>query len=604
MEIPSAIDRIPSPGPTSESQPDVLPDPASAVSAPDVVDAGSGPVALTAAPATDIEVLEVAPDELVIGANTRRNVVLDKDFVSSIGRRGVREPIRVYRDSNGALVVHDGQRRTIAALRTKREFVRVIVEPRPDTDETERERSRIVDQVVVNRHRLDITGADQVGATQQLLELGLDARAIARECSIPLKEVETTVRVAKSELARKALDEGALDLTQAAVVAEFGDDDEAVASLTEYATQRPEQFDHLAQRLRDRREEKRLRQEATDKLTAEGVTIVDRPDNLSFGKARRLTDLRTAPTTKPGVRISPKRHESCPGHAVYLDYRGWQPIDERVIAVHICTDFAGHGHAELNAGEGKTTFSSSTTGRVAGPMSEQEKAARRAVIKNGKNWDSAVKVRTKFLKTFGARKTAPKDAGSWIAQMWAEGGTDLRKAMEADHEVAAKLLNIKPKAGRTRYNRTVTHPIADAATKATPGRATMINVMMLLAAIEAGTDRRRTWDTPTAAQVSYFTQLRSWGYALSPVEELVVAPRDTAVATPTTTDQANTASADSEDDSETADEEAEDADTPGEPTTTDDEEEEPAGQGDSITAASESVSDAVTDPGHDVDLAA
>ncbi|WP_410646989.1 ParB/RepB/Spo0J family partition protein [Amycolatopsis sp. cmx-4-54] len=600
MESPAVLDRDVPPAPVVETPPAVSGPATDATAA--AVEEAFALTSVTSPPFGGAELLEVSPDELSIGANTRRDVVLDKDFVRSIGRHGVREPIRAYRDSNGTLVVHDGQRRTLAALKTKREIVRVIVEPLPDTDETELERTRIVDQVVVNRHRLDITGADQVGATQQLLELGLDARAIARECSIPLKEVETTVRVAKSDLARKALDEGTLDLTQAAVVAEFSDDDEAVASLTECAAQRPEQFDHQAQRLRDRREEKRLRQEITDKLTAEGITVVDRPDNLSFGKARRLTDLRATPTSKPGIKITPKRHESCAGHAAYLDYHGWKPADERVIVTHICTDFAGHGHAERNAGEGKTTFSSSTTGRVAGPMSEAEKAARRTVIKNGKEWDSAVKVRTKFLKSFGARKTAPKDAASWIAQMWAEGGTDLRKAMEADHELAVTLLNIKPKAGRTRYNRKVTHPIAEAAAKATPGRATMINLMMLLASIEAGTDRRRTWDTPTAAQVSYFTQLRSWGYALSPVEEMVVAPRDTAVATPITTDTTETAFPGSEDGSGTTGEESEEADDPSEPTTTGDD--EPAGQGDSITDASESVSDVVTDPGHDVDLAA
>nr|WP_158634510.1 ParB N-terminal domain-containing protein [Amycolatopsis sp. WAC 01375] len=600
MESPAVLDRDVPPAPVVETPPAVS-GPATDTTAAAIEEAFAS-TSVTSPSFGGAELLEVSPDELSIGANTRRDVVLDKDFVRSIGRHGVREPIRAYRDSNGTLVVHDGQRRTLAALKIKREFVRVIVEPRPDTDETELERTRIVDQVVVNRHRLDITGADQVGATQQLLELGLDARAIARECSIPLKEVETTVRVAKSDLARKALEEGALDLTQAAVVAEFSDDDEAVASLTECATTRLEQFDHLAQRLRDRREETALRQETTDKLTAEGVTVVDRPDNLSFGKARRLTDLRTAPNTKPGIKISPKRHESCTGHAVYLDYHGWKPADERVIPVHVCTDFAGHGHAERNAGAGKTTFSSSTTGRVAGPMSEKEKEARRTVIKNGKAWDSAVKVRTKWMKTFGARKTAPKDAASWIAQMWAEGGTDLRKAMEADHELAATLLNIKPKAGRTRYNRKATHPIADAAAKATPGRATMINLMMLLGALEAGTDRRRTWDTPTAAQVSYLTKLKTWGYALSPVEELVVAPRDTSATATAAVEKADSTAIDGEEEGEAGEEEPDGADDSREPTISGDE--VPAGQDDSYTDAGERTGSAVTATGQDMDLAA
>ncbi|WP_284741803.1 ParB/RepB/Spo0J family partition protein [Amycolatopsis sp. RTGN1] len=481
----------------------------------------------------DVELLEVAPDQLFIGANTRRNVVLDKDFVRSIARHGVREPIRAYRDDTGKLVVHDGQRRTLAAIRTQRERVRVIVEPRPSLDEKAQERRRIVDQVVVNRHRADICGADQVQAAQQLLDLGLDARAIARECSIPVKEVETTIQVATSDTARKALNDGTLDLTQAAVVAEFQGDEAAEATLTECARTQPEQFSHQAQRLRDRREERRLRQETTDKLQADGVTVIARPDTLYGGKTRKLTDLRATPQTKPGTKLTAKRHTKCPGHAAFLDYRSHRPEADRVEIVYVCTSFTEHGHAEIHAGQGKVTATySAGTGRATGPMTEEEKANRRRVIQNGKDWDSAEKVRKTFLKNFAGRKSAPKDATTWIAQTIAEGSHDLRKAMESDHALAVELLGLDKKAGRSRYDRRLAHPIADAATKATPSRATVLNLVMLLAALEEGTDRRNTWEKPSPAQRSYFTQLKNWGYALSPVEELVLTPSQSTTTTP------------------------------------------------------------------------
>jgi ParB family chromosome partitioning protein len=60
-------------------------------------------------------------------------------------------------------------------------------------------------------------------------------------------------------------------------------------------------------------------------------------------------------------------------------------LDERIVPVWVCTDFPGHGHAERYTAPGVTT-----TGRVSGPMSEQQKAERREVIAYNKAWDSAV----------------------------------------------------------------------------------------------------------------------------------------------------------------------------------------------------------------------
>ncbi|MGH3985533.1 MAG: hypothetical protein ACRDST_23335 [Pseudonocardiaceae bacterium] len=49
----------------------------------------------------------------------------------------------------------------------------------------------------------------------------------------------------------------------------------------------------------------------------------------------------------------------------------------------------------------------------------------------------------------------------------------------------------------------------------------MLTVAMLIAALEQGTDRR-AWRSPTADQLAYFHQLRSWGYPLSDVEMLIL----------------------------------------------------------------------------------
>jgi ParB family transcriptional regulator, chromosome partitioning protein len=68
--------------------------------------------------------------------------------------------------------------------------------------------------------------------------------------------------------------------------------------------------------------------------------------------------------------------------------------------------------------------------------------------------------------------------------------------------------------------------VAAAAATATPGRATVLILGLLLGALEDGISRA-TWRAPSAAARAYFTALQSWGYALSDVEQLVLQPDQT-----------------------------------------------------------------------------
>jgi ParB family transcriptional regulator, chromosome partitioning protein len=462
------------------------------------------------------ELLWVDPRELIIADNVRVDVALTREFIADIAERGVRQVIPVRRDESGRLVVRTGQRRVLAAIEAGLLRVRVHVEPEALTDAREQGIDRILDQLAENEHRSSLSDADEVRATQQLLGLGLSARQIARRRHIPAQRVTTAAAVARNPVALDALGAGVLDLTQAAVVAEFAEDDTAVAALKDAAAQRPEQFDHLAQRLRDTREETRRREELTATLTEQGVRIIDRPADLFGGTARPLSELRASPDTEPGTELTAAGHAGCPGHAAFLSERSYGPVAERIRPVWVCTDFQAHGHAERHTALGVTT-----TGRVAGPMTDEQKAERREVIANNKAWEAATTVRRTWLRTFFARQAAPRDAARWITTTLAWGGPQVRKAMEFAHPLAVELLGLQP--SRRVYPRSEPHVIAAAAATASPGRASMLTVALLLAALEAGTDRY-TWRRPTEDHVAYFQQLRSWGYSLSDVEMLVLTP--------------------------------------------------------------------------------
>lgn len=480
-------------------------------------------------PPAEVELRHVDPRTLIIGVNTRNltNAPLPKWFVDDIEDRGVREPIPVRVDGLGRLVVRKGQRRTLAAVKAwekaeakdkkpKHELVPVLVEPELITDEDQREIDRIIDQLGENEHRASISDTDEVRATQNLLDLGLSAGQIARKRHIGTKRVNTAVEVAKSAVAVEMLANGTVeDLTHAAVIAEFADDQAAVEALTTAATKRPEQFEHVAQQLRDKLEEKRIRTEIAAQLTEQGVTVIERPTSLETGKIRKLDGLRPTAESASGTELTAEEHKACPGHAAFVASLGsWLAVAKRYGATYVCTDFKANGHTDR--------YDLRPSNNAVGPRTAEEKAARRIVISNNKAWRSAETVRRKWLKDFLGRKRAPKDGISWVAQMLAEGSHPMRKAMESDHDLAIGLLGMtKPEIAA--YHRRDKHVIAAAAANANPTRSTQLMVALVIGAMEKSVGTH-TWRGPSAEAKAYFAQLQDWGYPLSDVEMLVLNP--------------------------------------------------------------------------------
>ncbi|HEY0637597.1 MAG TPA: ParB N-terminal domain-containing protein [Pseudonocardiaceae bacterium] len=150
---------------------------------------------------------QVNPADLVIGPNVRTDVTLDRQFVASIRRAGVQQPIVVRRDTQGRLVVRTRQRRALAAAEAGRTTVLVVVDPTPHGDEPQDQAERIVDQLVENAQREANTELDVISAHQQLLDLGLTAGQIARRTSTTPAVVKRRVAVATTADPRAATKE-------------------------------------------------------------------------------------------------------------------------------------------------------------------------------------------------------------------------------------------------------------------------------------------------------------------------------------------------------------------------------------------------------------
>jgi len=485
------------------------------------------------------ELLDIDPATLLVDHNVRHDSRLDADFCASVADHGVLVPIVAVRTTDGPLRVRYGHRRTLAAVQTGRATVPVVVVADEATDDAATV-ERLVTQWAENEHRTGLTTAERADVIGQLSAFGVSPSQIARRTRATKTEVTAALAVHGSELARAATARYEfLDLTQAAVVAEFDADTDAVKVLVVAA--REGRFDHVAQRLRDDRRDAAARAAVADGLREQGVRVVDRPTHDDpAAELHRLGDTE-------GTRLTAATHESCPGHAAYIGQEhGWVTVDADGQPQHpagdsdeqdddtdpeddedggegprrewsswaaprwVCTDPATHGHTDTWATHG----SSGGGGRVPvdqldDAQREAARAARRDVIESNKAWGSAETVRREWLRGLACRKTAPKGTAAFLAATLAVDA-DLLADVGGNH-LAADLLGVP--AGT--YGRSAA--MAELVAAVGGARALLLALVQVLAAYEARTDRN-DWRQLRPATGRYLTHLQALGYTLADVE--------------------------------------------------------------------------------------
>jgi ParB family transcriptional regulator, chromosome partitioning protein len=461
---------------------------------------------------TPVTRVDLDPRTLLVDVNIRTDARLDKDFVASIKDFGVLVPITAVRTAAGDVRVRFGHRRTLAAIEADLETVPVQIVGDEATDDTG-QIERILTQHAENAHRTPLLQNEQIGVVEQLNAFGLSAAQIAKRTKIKRDTVNTALAVAKSELAKAASDRyDFLTLEQAAAVAEFDDDADAVKELIVKA-QNGNGFDHCLQRLRNERQYQRMTQPIIDELAAADVVVIDQPRWTD--PTRRLEHIGT-----DDGPLTPEEHASCAGHVAWIEEDWVRPDDAEddddldeddylltFKAVYGCSDPVAYGHIEP-AVDARTSRNGS---RVS---DEEARAVRREVIANNKAWRTAETVRREWLKTFVARKSAPKGALRFILSEVAEGDRQLREAMERRHRFACELLGITD----AKTLSTTLYGGSDA-------RAQMIALALVLCAheIDLGV---HTWRSPTLAADRYLSQIAAWGYELSEIEQSVIRSND------------------------------------------------------------------------------
>lgn len=481
-------------------------------------------------------IVQLDPRTLLVDLNIRE-ARIDADLIDSIKELGVLQAVTVVTTPEGAYRVRYGHRRTLAAIEAGQLLIPAVVAG-PEGSAKAAQVSRIVEQWHENEVRANLTRAERIEATAQLAAFGVSPTQIAKRTRQARDEVRHAITVAASPTARQAAQQDAdLTLEDAALLAEFEGDEHAVARILDAAGRSwGASAAHIAQRIRDERADVDRRVAYGDGLREQGVTVLDPQGEGYTGRAvMALWDTE-------GQRLTIESHQQCPGHAAvisqewaYLDPHTGSPVlsqdeaeddtDEEDDAPKktgddaskpvwgaylapewVCADPAAHGHA---AALGATGADSDTATEAA---REAAKEARRTVIRCNKEWRAAEPVRREWLTTFLTRKTAPKDAAAFMAQILATS-PDVLSRIEAN-SLAGGLLGL---AENTGYGRTKALP--EAVSKASDARAQVLLLAQVLAGCEASL-HGNSWRHLDPTTARYLLKVEEWGYRLDDVERL------------------------------------------------------------------------------------
>ncbi len=360
--------------------------------------------ALIQAGAITIEVIDTATAQL--DPNVRSRLDGLDILTESIREVGVQEPVRARRGDNGEVYVWDGQRRLLAAREAGVEKMLAVFGLR---DHNGSEADRILDQLRTFT-REDLNLVDRVKAVEQLTLEGVSVAKIARSTGQSKDDVKAAVKVAKSEVALRAIDTYQLTLDRALYAAEFGDDEDALSAI---ADADEEELEFIAQQLRDRRELDEHTEKLIAKLQAEGKTIAN-----SYNAGAQLWNLTDADAdAEDRPALDAETHAACPGAIYNLRVWGTEETEHRL--EQLCS------RPELH----KPRYGTSVARPTAGPVDEtdEEREARldaekdaqrrerRRVVKYNRMWRSASKLRLQWLSELVNRKKLPVDANAFVA---------------------------------------------------------------------------------------------------------------------------------------------------------------------------------------------
>ena len=492
----------------------------------------------------------VDPQTLFIGDNVRDITDLDEDFIDSIRQHGVLVPVTVVADEDGTLIVRDGQRRTLGAREAELPLIPVYVLPTAAKDLPTWNVERVIQQIVANDQHAALNDAQRARGIQQLLDAGLSVAKTAKLLSKPRKVIKSATEAAQSEAAMAALASGQLSLDQAAAVAEFADDDDAVSQLIDAS---PGHFEHLASRLRKERLAVKAIAEAAEKYQEQGYRVLDGTPRWGDLSCLSIDHLFTAEGEPAGEELVDTEHWAvllCQEEQMFdaetgapvddcdVDYstrwklseparegmRHYSEVVERWVVVPdwYCLDYAAVGLVPSPGviARNNSEAQAGATAQDDEPQDAQQES-RRTIVALNRLSEAATEVRRRWIKdNLLSAKKLPKGAAAFIAAMLVRDRTLLGDFHAPDE--AAALLGLADGKGLQSH--------VESITSGTDGPAQIVTLALVLGALEcryakdAWRDGGQSWRTVGPRDLLRF--LASAGYTLSDIEQVVLGEKN------------------------------------------------------------------------------
>lgn len=293
---------------------------------------------------TEPQLLTVDPATLKAADQVRADATPDDQLVESVARFGIQQPPTVVWDAaQNAYVIAMGHRRVGAAIAAGLPTIHVIVrDPADITDAIKLEQ-----QIVENERRKSLTPGELARGWADLEAIfGQTPEDIATALAEPVERVRAGIKTARSaKTAALIEDEPAVDLEQAAIIADFEDRDDIQARLLQLAVTRPSEFPAAVSRERAQIENEARVAKLRAEAAAEGVTVVgERGYDDLYWRGSSDTGWAGARLQEYGIR--PEEHTECPGHAVIIN--AYQIADQARLD-YVCTDTPTNGHTRPTA---------------------------------------------------------------------------------------------------------------------------------------------------------------------------------------------------------------------------------------------------------------
>lgn len=464
------------------------------------------------------ELIEVDPRKLRPHPHhVRTTTDAPDDLVASVKERGILQPpvVSAVEGKAGEYQIHFGHRRTAAAVKAKLQKIPVFRIPADGVA------GDLVDMLTENVHRRELSVAEEAAVYEQLAAEGWDVPTIAKAAARDKATVEAGLKIAGASQAKEALAKlpatVELTLTQAAAFADFDDDPDALARLTNIIDNEPEYFDHDVAELRAERATRESEAAAMADLAKAGVRVLDPEDRPAYGstltpgESIRIEDLLGS--TK-GSQMSVADHESCPGHCAFVAAQ-WIDGEHKHAPVWCCSDPVANGHQSRFG----TAPAAAKGDNRTDAQREKDRLERRAVIDNNKAWKVATPVRIAFVKDLLKRRTAPKGMLRVCVELI---GDNAHMAHAGTYEMLKTLTGLEGGPGSP-YSEGPAGAAGKMARKGTDAQLPLALFALVAAACESHfAQANRPYETKSPKHQAYLQVLVDAGYTLAHVEELIL----------------------------------------------------------------------------------